>query len=139
MGQILETKFQISLTFTIRVSEDAIQPKILLEEESATLPQQNRRLLLALLMREGTDLEQVFKYMLARHLDQYELDDWEKLLLGHAPLLEELLLPVIKTLDAPDAAALQADIKDGTFLQRTEAFQECFQINLDQVDTSRFP
>src|SRR5436305_10010762 len=88
MGQILETKFQISLTFSIHVTEDTIQPKTLLEEESVALLHQNRRLLLALIMRGGTDLEQVFKYMLARHLDRYEMDDWEQLLRGHAPSLE---------------------------------------------------
>ncbi len=82
------------------------------------------------------DLEQVLEYMLAHHLSQYNGDDWEKLLLGRAPLLEELLLPVIKTLDAADAAALQADIKDGAFFRRIKTFRECFQTNLEQVATS---
>ncbi len=39
MGQILETRFQISLTFSIRVTEDAIQPKTFLDEESPSLSQ----------------------------------------------------------------------------------------------------
>ncbi len=139
MSQILEKKFQISLTFSIRVTEDAIQPKTLLEEESADLPQQNRRLLLALIERGGTELEQVLEYMLAQQLGQYGVEDWEKLLLGHVPLPEEMLLPVIKTLDAPDATALQADIKDGTFFRRIKAFRECFQTHLEQVATSELP
>jgi hypothetical protein len=53
MGQLLERKFQLSLTFTIHVTEDAIQPKTLLDEESAALPKQNRRLLLALINEGG--------------------------------------------------------------------------------------
>ena len=84
-------------------------------------------------------MEQIIKYMLARHLDQYAVDDWETLLLGHAPSLEELLLPVINTLNTSDVAALQADIKEGTFFQRLEAFRKCFQINLEQAETSRLP
>ena len=139
MGQILERKFQLSLTFAIHVTEDAIQPKTLFDEESAALPQQNRRLLLALFNAGETSLVQTIKYMLALHLGQYEMDDWETLLLGHAPSLEELLLPVINTLDPSDAAALQAAIKDDTFFQRVEDFRKCFQFNLEQVDTSRLP
>jgi hypothetical protein len=77
--------------------------------------------------------------MLALHLDQYAVDDWEKVLLGHAPSLEELLLPVINTLETSDVAALQADIKEGTFFRRLEAFRQCFQIKLEQADTFRLP
>jgi hypothetical protein len=44
VGQILERKFQLSLTFAFHVTEDAILPKKLLAEEAAALPQQRGRL-----------------------------------------------------------------------------------------------